>query len=62
MAMADAPDAWIITQVDDLTATLWFLSQHAIDHGDEPWLRRHHWWLTAAIRLHRGEATTTLDG
>ena len=27
MAMADAPDAWIITHVNDVTATLWFLSR-----------------------------------
>ena len=22
----------------------------------------HRWWVQAAIRLHKGEATTTLDG
>jgi hypothetical protein len=61
LGLAFASDEWIIEHTNDLTASLWFLSQHAIDHGDEPWLR-HHWWLTAATRLNHGEATTTLDG
>lgn len=62
MAMANWPDAWIIEHTNDVTAVLWTLTQHAINHGDEGWLRRHYWWLQAATRLNRGEATTKLDG
>ena len=55
-------DEWIIEHSNDLTATLWFLTQHAIDHNDWGWLTRHHWWLQAATRLNRGEPSTALDG
>ena len=34
LGLAVAPDEWIIEHTNDLTAALWFLSQHAIDHGD----------------------------
>jgi hypothetical protein len=33
--LALASDEWIVAHTNDLTATLWFLSQHAIVHGDE---------------------------
>jgi hypothetical protein len=62
MGMGGYPDAWIIGHVDDILSTLWVLSQHAIDRGDEGWLTRHYWWLQAATRLNRGEASTPLDG
>jgi hypothetical protein len=62
LGLALASDEWIIEHTNDLTATLWFLSRHALDHKDEASLRRHYWWLQAATRLWHGEATTTLDG
>jgi hypothetical protein len=62
MGMGGYPDAYFVERTNDVTAVLWVLSQHAIDHGDWDWLRRHRWWIQAAIRLHHGEATTALDG
>ena len=62
LGLALASDEWIIAHTNDLTAVLWFLSQHAIDHNDWDWLTRHYWWLQAATRLNRGEASTALDG
>jgi hypothetical protein len=62
LGMALASDEWIVEHTNDITATLWVLSKHAIDHGDEGWLTRHYWWLQAATRLNRGEASTPLDG
>jgi hypothetical protein len=63
LGIALASDEWIIEHANDLTAALWGLTQHAIDRNDEPWLRRHHWWLQAATRLNRGEPSTPpLDG
>ena len=56
LGMALASDQWIIEHTNDLTATLWFLTQHAINHNDWGWLTRHYWWLKAATRLNRGEA------
>ena len=61
LGVALASDEWIIEHTNDLTATLWFLTQHAIDHNDVGWLTRHHWWLQAAVRLNRGEPSTPLD-
>jgi hypothetical protein len=43
LGLALASDEWIIPHTNDLAATLWFLTQHAIAHCDEAWLRRHHW-------------------
>jgi hypothetical protein len=40
--MAEASDEWMIEHVNDVTATLWFLAQHATDDGDEAWQRRHY--------------------
>src|SRR5882762_7201622 len=37
LGLALASDEWIIEHTNDLTATLWFLSRHAMDHGDEAW-------------------------
>ena len=62
LGMTLASDEWIVAHTNDITMTLWHLTQHAIDHGDVPWLTRHHWWLQAAARLDRGEASTPLDG
>lgn len=45
--MALASDAWVFEHTNDLTATPWALSLHAIDHGDEAWLRRY--YLVAAV-------------
>ena len=62
LGLALASDEWIIEHTNDVTAALWFLSRHALDHGDWSWLHRHRRWLKAATRLWHGEATTTLDG
>jgi hypothetical protein len=62
LGIALASGEWIIDHVNDLTSTLWALSQRAIDHGDEAWLTRHYWWLQAATRLNRGEPSTPLHG
>jgi hypothetical protein len=62
LGLALTTDEWIIEHVNDILAALWFLSRLALDHGDWDWLRRHHWWLTAATRLNRGEASSMLDG
>ncbi len=57
LGIALASDQWIIAHTNDLTATLWFLAQHAIDKGDEAWLIWLYWWLQAATRLSHCEAT-----
>jgi hypothetical protein len=62
LGMTLASDEWIVARTNDITATLWFLTQHATDHGDVRWLTRHYWWLQAATRLNRGEASAPLDG
>jgi hypothetical protein len=38
VALALASHEWIIANTNDLTATLYCLSVHAMDHGDEAWL------------------------
>jgi hypothetical protein len=62
LAMTLASDAWVIQHTNDITMTLWTLTQHAIDHGYVRWLTRHYWWLQAATRLNRGKASAPLDG
>lgn len=62
LGLALASDEWLVTHTNDLTAVLWTLSKLALDRNDVNWLRRHRWWVQAAIRLHHGAATTTLDG
>jgi hypothetical protein len=57
-----ASDEWIVANTNNVTAVLWTLSRHALDHIRIDWLRRHQWRIRAAIRLHRGEATTTVNG
>ena len=61
LGRALANDEWIIANTNSITATLYFLSVHAMDHNDRPWLRRHHWWLQAATRLSHGESAGLLD-
>jgi hypothetical protein len=34
LGLALAGDEWIIDHVNDVTAALWFLSRHALDHND----------------------------
>ena len=36
LVMTLASDEWIVAHTNDITMTLWTLTQHAIDHGDEP--------------------------
>jgi hypothetical protein len=62
LGLALASDQSLVANTDNITATLWCLSKHALDHNDVSWLRRHRWWIRAAISLHHGECTTALDG
>jgi hypothetical protein len=61
MGMADASDTLIIANVNNIAAALYFLSLHALDHGDETWLARHEWFRAACGRLDRDQPAVKLD-
>ena len=62
MGIAGASDALIIANVNNIAATLVYLTAHAMAHGDEAWLDRHEWWRVACNRLLEDEPSLTLDG
>jgi hypothetical protein len=62
MGMGDHPDAYFVEHVNDVAATLVFLSVHALDHGDEAWLARHEWFRQACNRLDHDQPAVKLDG
>jgi hypothetical protein len=62
MSMADATDAVVVANINNIAATRYIPCLRALDHDDEKCLDRHGRWGAACDRLFEDQPETTFDG